>query len=115
LDEEDREMLDIAVTNTERLIRLVNDVLDLERIESGKIKMDRQHHKAVDLIRQAIELMLPMAHAQEITLVTEPISIAVNADRDRIHQTLTNLLSNAIKFFLLLDFCCPILVFAIQP
>ena len=36
LDEEDKEMLDIAVTNTERLIRLVNDVLDLERIESGQ-------------------------------------------------------------------------------
>ncbi|MBE9043610.1 PAS domain S-box protein [Pleurocapsales cyanobacterium LEGE 10410] len=98
LDEEDREMLDIAVTNTERLIRLVNDVLDLERIESGKIEMNQQPCDAADLIHQAIEVMLPMAQAQEITLVTEPISIAVNADRDHIHQTLTNLLSNAIKF-----------------
>ena len=98
LDEEDKEMLDIAVTNTERLIRLVNDVLDLERIESGKIEMNQQPCDAADLIHQAIEVMLPMANAQEITLVTEPISIAVSADRDHIHQTLTNLLSNAIKF-----------------
>ena len=98
LDEEDREMLNIAVTNTERLIRLVNDVLDLERIESGKIKMNKQPCDAADLVHQAIEVMLPMAHAQEITLVAEPCPIAINADRDHIHQTLTNLLSNAIKF-----------------
>ncbi len=98
LEEEDREMLNIAVTNTERLIRLVNDVLDLERIESGKIKMNKQSCNTADLVRQAIEVMLPMAHAQDVTLVAEPCPIAINADPDHIHQTLTNLLSNAIKF-----------------
>ena len=98
LDEEDREMLNIAVTNTERLIRLINDVLDLERIESGKIRMNQQPCDAADLVREAVEVMQPMANSQEITLVAEPISIAVNADPDHIHQTLTNLLSNAIKF-----------------
>ena len=98
LSEEDSAMLDIAVSNTDRLIRLVNDILDLERIESGKIKMNQQPCDAADLIHQAIEVMQPMANSQEITLVTEAISILLWADPDHIHQTLTNLLSNAIKF-----------------
>ncbi|MBW4534336.1 MAG: PAS domain S-box protein [Pleurocapsa minor HA4230-MV1] len=98
LSEEDREMLNIAVTNTDRLVRLVNDVLDLERIESGKIQMLKQPCDAGDLIQSAIEVMQPMAKAGNITLIAEPISITINADGDHIHQTLTNLLSNAIKF-----------------
>ncbi len=98
LSQEDREMLNIAVTNTDRLVRLVNDVLDLERIASGKVKMVKQSCDAVVLIREAIKVMQPMAKAENITLVAKPISIIINIDRDHIYQTLTNLLSNAIKF-----------------
>ena len=98
LSEEDHEMLDIAVTNTDRLVRLVNDVLDLERIESGKVKMVKQPCNAAVLVREAIEVMQPMANAQNITLIAKPISVFINADADHIHQTLINLLSNAIKF-----------------
>lgn len=98
LSEEDREMLNIAVTNTDRLVRLVNDILDLERIESGKIQMVQQPCDAADLVQEAIEVMQPMAKAVDITLIAKPISITINADGDHIHQTLTNLLSNAIKF-----------------
>ena len=98
LSDEDSTMLDIAVSNTDRLIRLVNDILDLERIESGRVKILPQTCDAADLIHQAIEVMQPMANSQRVTLVTEPISIPLLADGDHIHQTLTNLLSNAIKF-----------------
>ena len=98
LSQEDREMLNIAVTNTDRLVRLVNDILDLERIESGKIQMVQQPCDAADLVQEAIEVMQPMAKAVGITLIAKPISITINADSDHIHQTLTNLLSNAIKF-----------------
>ena len=98
LSQEDREMLNIATINTDRLVRLVNDVLDLERIESGKVKMELQSCDTVDLVYEAIEVMQPIAKARNITLIAEPISITINADGDRIHQTLTNLLSNAIKF-----------------
>ena len=98
LSQEDREMLDIAVINTDRLIRLVNDVLDLERIESGKVKMVKQPCNAAVLVQEAIAVMQPMANAQNITLMAKPISIFINADSDHIHQTLINLLSNAIKF-----------------
>ena len=98
LSQEDREMLDIAVTNTDRLVRLVNDVLDLERIESGKVKMIKQPCNAAVLVQEAIEVMRPMANSQNITLIAKPISVFVDADSDRIHQTIINLLSNAIKF-----------------
>ena len=98
LSEEDREMLNIAVTNTDRLVRLVNDVLDLERIESGKVKMVKQPCDAAVLVREAIEVMQPMANAGDITLVAQASPIVINADRDHIYQTLTNLLSNSIKF-----------------
>ena len=83
LGAEDREMLTIAVTNTERLVRLINDVLDLERIESGKVKIVKQPCDAADLIYEAVEVMQPMANSQGVSLVAEPISIAVNADSDR--------------------------------
>ena len=98
LSSEDREMLNIAVTNTDRLMRLVNDVLDLERIASGKVKMVKQPCDTADLIREAIEVMQPMAKAENITLIAKPIAIAINVDCDHIHQTLINLISNAIKF-----------------
>ncbi|NJP10877.1 MAG: PAS domain-containing protein [Leptolyngbyaceae cyanobacterium RU_5_1] len=93
-----QQLLGIADESTERLVRLVNNVLDLQRIESGEVIMDRQAHNAADLMIQATEAMQPMAHQHEITLVTQPADILIWADCDYILQALTNLLSNAIKF-----------------
>ncbi|MBZ8181254.1 PAS domain-containing protein [Oscillatoria salina] len=93
-------MLEIAVNNTDRLHRLINDILDLARIESGRVEMVKEKCNAVDLITQAAEAMQSMAHQENITLHLEiersPIDIC--ADPDQILQTLTNLISNAIKF-----------------
>jgi len=80
------------------LIRLINDILDLERIRSGKITMNRRSCNLADLMTQATEEMQAMADRSEIQLITELMSISLDADPDRIVQTLTNLLSNAIKF-----------------
>lgn len=93
-----KEMANIALRNTDRLIRLINDVLDLERMESGQEAIKKQPCNSVDLIQQAIDTMQSMAEQHEITLVTEPNPIEFLADSDRILQTLTNLLSNGIKF-----------------
>ncbi len=96
-------MLEIAVSNTDRLVRLINDILDLERIESGKIAMDKKNCDAADLMLQAAETMQPMAQKAGVTLSLVPVGglpqgVPLQADPDRILQTLTNLLSNAIKF-----------------
>ncbi|MEN9204122.1 MAG: PAS domain S-box protein [Thermostichus sp. DG_1_6_bins_120] len=91
-------LLQIAVTNTERLVRLVNDILDLDRIEAGSLSMEKKPCDAGELICHAAETMRSMAEQAQVHLVTQPLSVMVQADPDRIIQTLTNLLSNAIKF-----------------
>ena len=93
-----QQMLEIADENTERLVRLVNNVLDLQRIESGKVTMEKHACNAADLMIQAMEAMQPMAQQHKVTLSTHPANIQIWADSDYIVQALTNLLSNAIKF-----------------
>ncbi|WP_433972173.1 ATP-binding response regulator [Tunturiibacter lichenicola] len=100
-------LLRIAVTNTDRLIRLINDILDLERMESGRAPLQIRRCSLRDLAQQAIDTMTAMADANTVHLVLEPSTVAQAAypealffdgDADRILQVLTNLLSNAIKF-----------------
>jgi len=93
-----KRLLEIAVTSTERLVRLINDILDVERIESGKVKMHLQPCDSAELVSRAMDVMQPMAEKADIALEVETEAIALHADPDRILQTLTNLLSNAIKF-----------------
>lgn len=93
-----QQVLNIAISNTERLIRLVNDVLDIERMKSGKVTLQKVKCNCQDLLIQAAEAMQAMAEQAQITLVTEPPNAEFLADPDCILQTLTNLLSNAIKF-----------------
>ncbi len=93
-----QQLLSIADENTERLVRLVNNVLDLQRIESGAVTMEKQVCTAADLMVQAVEAMQPMAEQHGITLVNQPIDIQLWVDADYIVQALTNLISNAIKF-----------------
>jgi signal transduction histidine kinase/CheY-like chemotaxis protein len=100
-------LLRIAVTNTDRLIRLINDILDLERMESGRAPLQIRRCSLRDLAQQAIETMTPMADANTVHLALEPSTAAQTAypealffdgDSDRILQVITNLLSNAVKF-----------------
>jgi two-component system, OmpR family, sensor histidine kinase VicK len=95
---EGQQMLEIADENTDRLVRLVNNVLDLQRIESGAVQMDREVCDAADLMVKAGEAMQAMAQQHQIQLVTEPVAAALWADGDYLVQALTNLISNAIKF-----------------
>ncbi len=93
-----QEMLDIATQETERLVRLVNDILDLERLESDKVKLVKQWCNAATLLQHSIETVQSLAIESNITLSVEPTSVQVWADCDRLLQTLVNLVSNAIKF-----------------
>lgn len=98
LSSDGQQMLEIADENTERLVRLVNNVLDLQRIESSKVTIERQACNTADLMIQATEAMQLMAQQQGVILVTQPVAIKIWVDSDYIVQALTNLLSNAIKF-----------------
>jgi PAS domain S-box-containing protein len=98
LPDKGQRMVEIAVSNTDRLIRLINDILDLERMGSGKVSMQRQACDAADLVLQAGEVMRPLAEKAGVSLLVAPISAQLWVDSDRLLQTFTNLLSNAIKF-----------------
>src|SRR5690242_7585357 len=95
-------LLRIATVNTDRLIRLISDILDIERMESGRAALQIRRCSLRDLCQQAIDTMTPMADANGIKLELEVLptaeSLFFDADPDRILQVITNLLSNAITF-----------------
>jgi PAS domain S-box-containing protein len=93
-----KEMIEIAARQSDRLVRLVNDILDLRRLESGQSQFKFRQCAAIDLIQQSVDVMHTQAEQSQITLVMVPTAAIVWADADAIVQTLTNLLSNAIKF-----------------
>ncbi|NJN10464.1 MAG: response regulator [Richelia sp. RM2_1_2] len=100
--EDGKRLVQIATDSTERLVRLISDILDIERIESGKVTMCKQIYQVSELIAQAIDITQPLADKAQVKLSVEnsPIllELDVEVDGDRIIQVLTNLLSNAIRF-----------------
>ena len=93
-----KQMLEIAAGNTDRLVRLVNDILELERIGSGKAELHYTMCSADDLFRRAAGLQQTGASKGQLRITFNSQGVNVWADPDRILQTLTNLISNAIKF-----------------
>jgi PAS domain S-box-containing protein len=92
------QMLKIAVTNTDRLIRLINDILDIERLESGRANLTRRVCDLPELLALTLEGVRGVAEQARVTLAVSSTDERIEADPDRIIQTLTNLLGNAIKF-----------------
>lgn len=91
-------MLRVASESSDRLVRLVNDVLNLERLESGKVQMVMQTCNVPSLMQQAVEAVEAIARESSITLSTKTLPVQVWAAPDAIVQTLINLLSNAVKY-----------------
>ena len=87
-------------SNTQHLAGLINDLLDLAKIESGRIEVKSSRVSLSGLVHEVVEALRPVAAEKVIALeatIREP-SILVWADRDKINQVLTNLIGNAIKF-----------------
>jgi PAS domain S-box-containing protein len=91
-------LLRIALTNSDRLVRLINDILDLERIQTGREPLAFGTVQLADIVRQAIHDMQPMADAAGVQLIHDATEVEITADSDRLLQVVTNLLSNAVKF-----------------
>ncbi|AOY78516.1 PAS domain S-box protein [Moorena producens JHB] len=100
--ERGQRVIGIAADSAERLVRLVNDILELERLESGKIRLSKQPVNAAELMVKAVDQVQVMANRAGIKLEVSSQSIEgeieFEADSDRIIQVITNLLSNGIKF-----------------
>ncbi len=94
-----RDLVRIARQNADRLIRLINDILDLEKIESGKVQLRITALDPVDVVESTIAELRAMAQQYRVTMTSlVQRHDCVAGDRDRVVQILTNLLSNAMKF-----------------
>lgn len=100
LPEQTRALVEIAAKNSERLSRLIQDILDVERLEAGVMKFDLRPQPLMPVIEQAVQANAAYAEVYGTRLqVTETLPGArVVMDADRIGQVLANLISNAIKF-----------------
>ncbi len=97
--EQSGHFLGMAVRNTERLVRLLDDILDVERIEHGRVELNPDRFSAHDVLQDSIEDMRALADSKGVTLRWHaPPDAEVVGDRDRIQQVLVNLTSNAVKF-----------------
>jgi signal transduction histidine kinase/CHASE3 domain sensor protein len=101
-DDKTKKMLNIAYSNSERLIRLINDILDIEKIEIGKVDFQLAPVDLQNIIDEAIVSIQPYCEKFNVTIKLKRISnvVMVYADYGRLMQVLTNLISNAIKFSL---------------
>ncbi len=78
---------------------LINDLLDIEKIKSGKVNLNMRHVSFSDLVLHTVKTMEPQATKKELDLITDiQDNVTGYADPDRITQILTNLVSNALKF-----------------
>jgi len=97
---EAKEMINIALKNSGRLVRLINDILDVEKIQSGKLDFEIERLDLSGVIKDAIAANdgFAVEHDSRIVLTTEPEPVLVYADSDRLAQVFANLISNAVKF-----------------
>ena len=87
-----------AEKDTARLIRLINEMLDIDRIESGNFALDRSRFDIAPLLEDAIDSVTPLAADKLIRFTRQIENLSMNADRERILRVVINLLHNAIKF-----------------
>jgi len=99
INELQKEFLGIVYQNSERLNNLINDLLDVEKIESGKIEMQFDNFSLTDIVTNAVKTMEPSADKKGLKIISGiKDGIELLGDSDRIMQVLINLISNAIKF-----------------
>jgi PAS domain S-box-containing protein len=99
-DEEIIEGLSVIARNARAQTQLIEDLLDMSRIISGKLRLDVQRTQMADVVDAAVQAVLPAAQAKEIRLqkVVDPLAGPVTGDPNRLQQVVWNLLSNAVKF-----------------
>jgi signal transduction histidine kinase len=101
LGDEQRRFLEIVDRNARRLMRLVNDLLFVAQIESGRLTLDATEVDLQELAAESVEALRPAAEAAGISLRLDALPVpAVRGDPERLGQLLDNLLSNAVKFTL---------------
>jgi two-component system, sensor histidine kinase and response regulator len=99
-DDTIRRQAELVQRALERMYKLVTNLLQASQIEGGRLPIDKDVHEPSDILRQAVDMLLPLAtrKAQELVCYLPVVIAPVACDRERIHQVLSNLVGNAIKF-----------------
>ena len=99
LTAKERKYLDEIMSGGRHLLALINDILDLSKVEAGRIELSLEPVDAAQAVREACSAVEPLAARKRIELRRRAVDgVRVRADRGRLHQILLNLLSNAVKF-----------------
>jgi PAS domain S-box-containing protein len=100
LNEEQKKQLSMVKTSGQHLLGLINDILDISKIEAGKLKVSFAPFNYLTTLEKTIEFLSPQAVKKGLRIETEitELEIIINSDERRVEQVLLNLLSNAIKF-----------------
>jgi PAS domain S-box-containing protein len=101
LDAEQRELVDVVSSSATTLVSIINDILDLQRVESGRIDLNVEPYSPSEVLQGVVDLLSSQAHAKglELRLVVDPaIPSRVTGDPLRLRQVLVNLAGNAVKF-----------------
>src|SRR5206468_2149749 len=95
-----RKQLVVIRRSTERMVSLIRDLLDIVAIEAGRIGVDMRSEDTSALLREAAEMMQPIAaeKSQELTIAPPTTAARVLCDRERVLQIFSNLIGNAVKF-----------------
>ncbi|MFV1957666.1 MAG: ATP-binding protein [bacterium] len=100
LSEDQQGVIQQTLSSCYRMDDLISDMLDLTKIEAGKLPMDRQHHTFIHVVEKVAHQMAPMAAKRGVSLdvKSDGLETEVCFDQERISQVLVNLIGNAIKF-----------------
>ena len=95
-----REFYDVIQSEANRLSRLIDNILNISRIESGLVKVNKQPQSLAVIVKEAIEVIQPQARGKSITIREQltPVFYQTLGDRDMLYQAVLNLLSNAVKY-----------------
>ncbi len=98
MSEDQREILSIMQGETERLISMTNDFLDLARLESGRMRIDHERFATEKLVDECINVVRLQARDRGVTITTALEVLTAEGDRGKVKQVILNLLTNAIKY-----------------
>jgi two-component system phosphate regulon sensor histidine kinase PhoR len=95
-----REFYEVIQNEANRLSRLIDNILNISRIESGLVQINKQPQSLMVILKEALEVISPQARLKQISLVEQltPAFYQTNADKDMLYQAVLNLLSNAVKY-----------------
>ena len=97
---ESREFLNTIAGETNRLSRLIENILNLSRLESGLVPVNKTDVEVTEILRDVAETMTPQADQKRVHMAADlaPVFFRVHGDRDMLHQAILNVVSNAVKY-----------------